>query len=302
MWRRILETWRETGAFGRFLLVGGVPLAVIFCFVVVWVLRNWHGEVVAPPPAPARPADRAAESRLETVLGDLPALPKLGRRERDIIENHFAAIGGVRLLSSIRSLLSTGEITTEDGSVHGVVIAKKDGTRMRVSVRTPKGQLVMVVSPGDDWRALWQEGRLVQVTDLDDEDRQRFRRSSYIVSELFMAMQNSWTISYLGDQAFNYRMAHCFEVKLNSREVIRFFIDPDTYLDLGREEWVFDAEGNLTITRMVGTDHLNIGGLLVPGRIETYENNVLKQTFAVTDVEVNPGILASTFRRPSQPD
>ena len=137
--------------------------------------------------------------------------------------------------------------------------------------------------------------------DLEPEEAERLRRGAYVVSELYLAMQNSWTVRYLGEQAFNYEMAHCFEVKVSDRNSIRFFIDPLTYMDTGREEWLFDEEGTLTITRVIGSEHMDISGLKVPGKVEIYENNVYQQTFVAVDTEVNPGIFADAFERPNQP-
>jgi hypothetical protein len=300
MLQRLQENWQGMGRRRQLQLVIGIVLVAGFSVGITWVLRNWHGDVVVTEPD-ARERLQAGEPELplETVLADSPALPKMGERERAILERHFAAIGGTRRLATIKSLLSTGEISFPDGSRHDVVIAKKEGPRIRVSVRSSTGQRVMAVTPDDAWQCLWREGRLVSVKDLSDAERRSLRRSAYIVSELFLAMRNPWTVRFIGEQAFNYRMAHCFEVKLSNREVVRFFIDPETYLDLGREEWSFDAEGGISIIRHIGSEHMDIAGLLVPGHIETYENNVLLQTFVATDVEVNPGILDSTFDRPA---
>lgn len=284
----------------KVLIPVGVALFFVFGYGLVWTLSNWHGDLPdSPADVVARPpAERVS---LEEALPDSNLIPRLGPNERAILENHFVAIGGVERLASIRSILSSGEITYANGDVRSIVVIKKRGSRIRFSMKTPEGQLVMVVAPEDNWRCLWQAGRLVLLEDLARKDAETLRRSAYVVSELYLAMQNSWTVRYLGEQAFNYEMAHCFEVKVNDRNLIRFFIDPETYLDTGREEWLFDAEGNLTITRVIGSEHMDISGLKVPGKVEVYENNVYQHAFVAMDAEVNPGIFADAFERPVQP-
>lgn len=297
MLRWIREEWEMATFSMKAIVLAGCLLIVALCAVLVWTLRNWRG---APHEAPEPAVAQAPEPDIdfETVLAETDVLPSLGPNERTILEKHFSALGGVRRLASISSMLSKGEVTLADGTVREIVVVKKEGSRMRMSVRTPAGQVVMAITPEDSWRCVWRGGRLVSLEDLSREDAQRMKRSSYVVSELYLAMHNPWTVEYLGAQAFNYRMAHCFEVEINDRERLRFFIDPDSFLDVGREEWVFDEDGTLTITRLVGSEHMDIAGLKVPGKIETYENNVLMQTFVARDVEINLGVFNKTFERP----
>jgi hypothetical protein len=300
MFRWLREEWEIASPQMKVLIPVGVVVFAGFSFGLTWILSNWQGELVEDV---AAPSERPAPARvpLEEALPESAAVPNLGPNERAILEQHFVAIGGVDRLASIRSILSSGEITFAGGEVRPIVVVKKQGARLRLSMRTPEGQLVMVVTPEDSWRCLWQAGRLVLLEDLDAAEAEDLRRSAYVVSELYLAMQNSWTVRYLGQQAFNYEMAHCFEVKVNDRNSIRFFIDPETFLDAGREEWLFDSEGTLTITRVVGSEHMDISGLKVPGKVEIFENNVYRQTFLAVDAEVNPGIFADAFERPVQP-
>jgi hypothetical protein len=300
MFRRLREEWELASPRVKVMVPLGIVAFAAFSYGLTWVLSNWRGDLAEDP---VDPMTRESPKRvpLDEALPESEIVPALGPNERAILEQHFVALGGVDRLASIRSLLSSGEITYADGEVRPIVVVKKQGARLRLSMKTPEGQLVMVVTPDDSWRCVWQAGRLVLLEDLAPEEAEDLRRSAYVVSELYLAMQNSWTVRYLGEQAFNYEMAHCFEVKVNDRNSIRFFIDPETYLDAGREEWLFDAEGTLTITRAIGSEHMDISGLKVPGKVEIFENNVYKQTFVAIDAEVNPGIFADAFERPNQP-
>lgn len=299
MLRGILNWWEETRLRVKLLLAFGIYLVLMAFLVWGYLLRN------AGEPEPEAGTEFTEPAVPATAEG--PGMPdplgefRLDPAERRILEEHLKAIGGVDRLASIKSILAHGTATYEDGSKLNIVVAKKQGDKMRLTMKMPKGQVVNVISPEDSWQAAYQAGVLLMVEDLADADFRRMKRSSYLVSELYLATLNSWQIRYIGEQAFNYEMAHCFEVKLSERELIRFFIDPETMLDVGREEWLFDGDGTLTIQRMVGTGHVDINGLMVPGRIESYENNVLKQTFVLTDMEVNPGLLDGSFERPRPP-
>lgn len=268
---------------------------------VVWsILRNTNAEPVTYEPV-ASIVEQDPDS-LEALVPDADALPAPKSINRAVLERHFDAIGGVKRLASINSLLVMGDVILPDDAVIPFVIAKKKGERIRVSVKRQNLTILSVVTPEDAWRSVRRDGILASVEDLPEEDQENMRRSSYVVSELFLAMNNSWTIEYLGQQAFDYQMAHCYEVKVDPRHFIRFYLDPESFLDIGREERVFDGEGTLTIARIVNSENMDISGLTVPSKIETFVNGELKQTFIAKDVELNPGILDSTFIRPVMPD
>jgi len=237
---------------------------------------------------------------LEDVLDDPGPVQELSREERFILEQHFDAIGGIKSLSLVRSIWSTGTISFPGGGTFPIVVIKSNPNQIRVTVTRPEGQLVLVSSPEDKWRCLWKGGSLLLVEDLDQETADGLFRSSYVVSELFLSMQNSWTVEYVGQKAFNYEMAHCFEVVISEQSRIRFFIDPETFLDVGREEWNFDPDGELLFTRIIIKDHMDIGELTVGKRLELFENNALKHSIEIDDVEVNPGVLPETFTRPDE--
>ena len=282
-----------------------VPLGVLSVLVLIGLLifsllKEPETTDREPRVAGDLPNPLEAPSLYE-VMDDTAALPRMTPQERAILERHFFALGGVERLASINSLLATGEMLLADGRILPVVMAKKHGGRIRVTFRQDNRQVVMVVTPDDAWKTVWQAGRLAFVGNLLPEERENLRRSSYVVSELFLAMLNTWTVGYLGEQAFNYRMSHCFEVRISDRNRIRFFIDPETFLDLGREDWVFAEDGTLSLTRFINHEHRNVDGFRIPGKMEMFANNVLVQTFRAQEFEVNPGILDQSFRRPESP-
>jgi hypothetical protein len=301
MFRRLKEDWLLASSGTHKAVVFSVILVSLMLLALVWTFLRDRDDIILPSEA-APLVEESAEETLETLVPDPSVVPKPRSMDRAVLERHFAAIGGVKRLASINSLLVTGELAIPDQGSYSVVIAKKKGQRLRVSMTRPVGTIVMVVTPEDAWRSLNQNGMLTSVEDLAEDSRDSLLRSSYVVSELFLAMNNSWTIEYLGQQALNYEMAHCFEVKVDQGHFIRFYIDPETMLDIGREERSFDEDGTLRVTRVLTSEHMDIEGLKVPARSETYQDNKLVQTFTVTDVEVNPGILDSTFVRPELPE
>jgi hypothetical protein len=294
------EDWQLMRPRTRKLVVASIVVISLMAVALVWtILRNVNAE-----PVSFEPIEETAliqEDPLEALAPDTAILPAPKSLDRNILERHFAAIGGVKRLASINSLLVMGDIAFPNGEVLSFVIAKKRGQRIRVSTTRGNSTIVMVVTPEDAWRSVRQNGKLTVIEDLSEANRENMLNSSYVVSELFLAMNNSWTVEYLGQQAFNYEMAHCYEVKLDQGHFIRFYIDPETFLDIGREERTFDEDGTLNVTRLFTSEHMDISGLKVPSKTESYVNGELVQTFTATDVELNPGILDSSFTRPTPP-
>ena len=93
-------------------------------------------------------------------------------------------------------------------------------------------------------------------------------------------------------------MAHVFEIRPKARHTVRFFIDPETYLDSGREDRVFESDGTLVITRRLNYDHFHANDMVVPGRVESYVNGKLLQTMVIEQAQINSGVLDSVFQRP----
>ena len=283
-------------------LLSGVILFISFVLLLalVWVVRNWHGVTLETPEevvVETTPSLREV-IRAEEVSG---LVMPMSVTERSVLDRHFAALGGVNRISSITSFRMSGKGTFADGTEQDIVIIKKAGDRMRLTIKTPQMSRVMVVAPDANWVGLWNGGELLHVEKMSEAEISRQRHNAHVVSELYMALQNEWDLRYIGQRNFNYKMTHVFEVQTTPRHSIRFMIDPDTFLDIGQEERLFEEDGTLTITRRLNSGHTKVNGLNIPQKVEMFVNDVLMQTFEVESVQVNPGILDSIFAFPETP-
>lgn len=275
-----------------------VLLALFLCGVLllfgimVLILRLWRGDV-----APVGEADRELSST-DTELSVGGARIPLAVAERTVLDNYFAALGGSALLESINSLRAEGTLTFPDGRRHPVVIIKKAG-RIRVSVRLGTNTLVQAMHPNDAWLAVFHGGKVASVGDLDESGAKSLGLYTHVASELYLARRENWPITYLGVRDFNYRMLHVFEVEVSQRHHARFFIDPENFLEVGREDLVFEDDGTLKIFRILNSGILEASGLRLPRRLDTYVDGKLTQTLVLNQIEINPGILDSIFNRPT---
>lgn len=301
MLQRFRESWSIATPNTRLFLVLLFLFVVACLLALTFVVRNWR------PHTPDASGDLAehATPDLNRVIrqadtGDGP-VQLIGIAEKAVLDRHFSVIGGIEKIAAISSLRFSGQVTFDDDMVQEVVVVKKGGDRMRTTVRTKMTQTSWVVSPESNWRGIWVNGNLREVKDMTDDEVEDTLRYIHVVSELFLAQQNGWDMKYLGVKDFNYRMAHVFEIKMDPRHIAEFYIEPKTFLDLGRVDKVFESDGTLTITRRLHLNHFDANGFMLPGRVETYVNNELIQEFELESAQFNAGVLDSVFERPELP-
>ncbi len=295
MFREWREAWLLASWKKRLRPFAWIGAGALVAWAGAWVLRNWLGSVESAEPSEMLAATARAGSRAPLTPrpgGPTAVLPK------EVIDCHFEALGGVRRLESIHSVRMTGELTIGDGETRSITVLKKRDSRIRVSLGTVTGQFSMGLHPGDAWRAYWSHGKLVMVEDLDPEQKAFLRFALPVVSELFVALRREWPVAYLGRQTFNGKAAHAFEIELNEREKVRLFLDPETCLALGREELIVGEAGRLSVKRQIFSEYRDADGCLLPGRVESSTDEASHQTIEVARIELNPGILDSTFLRP----
>lgn len=291
-WRErwILAGRRTKAAFGLVVLIS----AVLFT-VLVLVLRNWQGDI-----AYVETAEAVAEAPLEEEPLEWDGNERLSPTGRTVLQKHFAALGGGQRIGSVISLLATGQIAFASGESMAAVFIHK-GDQMRLSLKTSQGQEIWAVGDDDAWFCRWRAGNLVEREDLSAGGWEQLKLSRYSLQPLYRKIRESGQLGYLGTQPFEYKMSHCFEMEGPNRSRLRFFVDADSFLDVGMEIRGFEADGTLRILRQVYSERLDIGGLQVPGRIDGYIDGVRVQTFTIDDVDLNVGIFDTTFDRPTEP-
>lgn len=285
----MLASRRSKAALGLTVLLS----AVLFTVLVV-VLRNWQGRVDYSE-APSVVEAPVAEEPLQWDGNE-----RLSPTGRAVLQKHFAALGGGQRIGAVISLLATGEMAFASGEVLPAVFILKGG-QMRLSLKTSSGQEVWATSVDDAWYCRWRAGNLVERADLTEAGWDQLNLSRYSLQPLYRQIRESGQLGYLGTQPFEYKMSHCFEMEGPDRTRLRFYIDADSFLDVGMEMRRFQEDGTLHILRQVYSERMDIGGLQVPGRIAGYIDGALVQTFNISDVDLNVGIFDTTFARPMDP-
>lgn len=275
----------------------GLALVCLFLVAVLWSAVKWSDETDTDDPESGELATAPRLSVSERLAESGYEIP-MGIAERSILDQHFAALGGFETISSVSSLRFSGKVEFSEDLTQDVVVVKKGGDRVRITVKSKVSQTSLCVSPDDNWKAVWHRENLVDVRDLTPKEIDEQMRYIYVVSELFLALEKGWSLEYKGVREFEYKMVHVFEVRPDERHYVRFFIDPESFLDIGREDQVFLDDGTLEITRRINAEHFQAGKLTIPGKVETYVDGTLVQTLMIQSGTVNAGVLDTVFLRP----
>jgi len=294
MWRWLREEWLLARRSARIAFVSIVVLALLGAAAGVYLLRSWQYQPEVLP-VDAETVDRqrdllAAETRREDLSG--------AALQQALLKRYLAMLGRPEKLASLRSIRATGTLEFSSGLKRRVVLVKMHGGYLRVTVGAPPEQIIMGLTPEDAWQLVLRAGREV-VEDLDPLQLGNLRRSAYPVSKLYLAMQNEWSIAYRGEESFEGQTAHVFEVGMEDGHSMRFFIDAESFLEIGAEERYPGESGEIVTTRHIQSEHFQADGLMMPGRVETHINGAFSHVFTVESAEVNPGVLESSFARPA---
>ncbi len=284
------------------LLMVGIVLLLLGGLVIAAAYLLTRPEKATPPPKP-KPVDpyQSVEPKSVADLTPDQELLPMAPKERELLNRHFTAVGGINLFISMSSFRVAGDLDMGQGRIYGAILIKKGRDLERTTIRTPDFIEAKVLTPDDRWVAYWELGELVKVEDMSPGELREMTLQAPVVDEIFRALQSGWLMQYSGQKNFNYHMAHVFEVQSGQRRTTRFYIDPETYLNVGREDLTFAPDGTLSIVRRVYSDHIEASGLTVPGLVETYIDDQVYAAFHVSTAELNPGVLDSIFYRPEMP-
>lgn len=259
-------------------------------------------EVEEPVPYQTKAFTAARMKAPETLLPDPQTSldgKALSLSERAILDAHFAAIGGVQHLTQVKSIRMKGRLQLPDGQEQELLVVKKSGEKIRISRRMDNWHRTAVVTPVEDWFALWKDGELKLVEDLDPLERSAMMRYPHVKNELLLALENSWKLHYNGLEPFEGVMAHSFEVEMSPGQRARFYLDPESLHCLGRDEFESQPDGSIARVRSVFEQYTtDPDGYLFPTRTTTLINGQLRQILTITEMETNPGVLDSIFQRP----
>ena len=295
MFERQREWWEESSVAGKGVAALLTLLVVAFLSGIAYISSNWR-ETEAATELPVVHEGPVKGGESTEAFAPYAGLGTEGKR---ILKKHFDSLGGRASISRIRSLRIEGSIELEEKLQRDLLVLKKGGDHLRLSLSGPDVTIVMTISPEDAWQSVERAGRLLEVKDMNPRQKLELSDSLDLVTELLLAPERGWSLRYLGNRDFSYKVCHAFEVEHGDGHTIRFFLDPERFHDIGREEVYKDEDGEVVVMRRYQSDFERVDGFTFPKTVIIRENEEVVQKIMVESVAINPGILETAFTRPA---
>ncbi len=216
----------------------------------------------------------------------------------EILDKHYEARGGEEAWEQVESLKFTGVMYTKDALFNVAAVYKRpDLCRLDFQagriyfIEAFDGKIPWQMNPGMKTRPQIMKGkRAKEMIDTCDFE-----------GPLINSKKKSHKIKYLGEQTVDGRSAYVLEVTLNTGNIDKYFIDPETFLP-------YMVQGTSTIQdQIVSTtvkldQYMEIDGITVPFDYEfIVDGNPSPETMEIRTIELNTEIDDSIFNLPKRP-
>lgn len=210
---------------------------------------------------------------------------------------YLKANGGAAFLRSLRSIRATGTMESPPEATRELLIVKRAPDKTLFHL-TGDGVSVTYGTNGKEyWRSVIRDNRIAEVILLEGRERASLERSSsFFVDLLAHFLDSTGSIEGIeADEWEDRRVIRVDWVDAEKDEKASFFVDPGS-MNLLRS--VRFPPGGGTAETLYG-DYRSLDAFRQPFRIENRENGELVSVIVIDSAEVNPGIPALFFDRPT---
>ncbi len=216
----------------------------------------------------------------------------------EILRTHLAAVGGKERVFATRSLRATGTTKTPQGELEFVMLAArpnlirvetKAGTRLLTQVYNGAG------TPFEFDSSHASRGWVA----MDSRNAARFIADSDFDDPLVAALNGRFTADYAGEETGPDGRRLKILLTRTSEAPFWVFLDPDTYLVMGRLDIRPSPLGGSVRIQTHYDDFRLVGGMLVPQHVVVSEGGQKIQDTLVTVIEANPTIPSGAFEPPA---
>ena len=232
------------------------------------------------------------------VAGVLSAALLSAQTAAELVARNTEAKGGLARIKAIRTLRMTGKL--QSGSF--VVRIRTDAMRPEFLRQTSTIQGMSAIEAYDGssgWRISPFEGRKDPEL-LGEDDLKPLVESADFYGPLVDYQEKGNRIEYLGHDTVDGDDAYRLKVTLHNGDIIYYYLDPDTYLEIRTEKQVF-VRGAVRESFMEYGSYKKVAGVYYPYSIEmgSQENPGARSKLAFDTIEANVPMGESEFRMPA---
>jgi hypothetical protein len=215
----------------------------------------------------------------------------------ELVAKNTEAKGGLAKIKAIRTLRMTGKI--QSGSF--VVKVRVDSMRpefLRQSSTIQGMSAIEAYDGSSGWRISPFEGRKDPEL-LGEDDLKPLIEEADFYGPLIDYKEKGNRIEYLGHDSVDGDDAYRLKVTLHNGDIIYYYLDPDTYLEIRTEKQVF-VRGAVRESFMEYGSYKKVAGVYYPFSLEmgSKENAGFRSKMTLDAIEANVPMDESEFRMP----
>jgi outer membrane lipoprotein-sorting protein len=218
----------------------------------------------------------------------------------ELVAKNIAAKGGMANIKSITSKRSSGKFEVQ-GLVIQIGSDQKPDFLVRESATVQGFTRVLAYDGSEGWKINPFEGRRDPERMGDEDTRDLFENYDFY-GPLVDYQQKGSKVEYIGHASVDGDDALLLKISLKNGDVLKYFLDPETFLEIRFERMMF-VRGKVKETFTNLGSYKKVNGVYFPFSIEqgTPGNPANDSKVTISSIEVNVPIPDSEFKMPSVP-
>jgi len=220
----------------------------------------------------------------------------------ELVAKNIQAHGGLEKMKAINTLRMTGKIYIDNPYVKitaGIEVEKKRGNLLREDVTIQGMTQVQAYDSSTGWQIQPFQGRKDPEL-MGEDDTRDLMEESDIDGALVDYQAKGNKVEYLGHDTVDGDDVYELKVTLKNGDIIYYYLDPDSYLEIKREKQQFIRGSVRESEELVGS-YKQAAGVYYPSSIEVGVRNDPSQHVVITveKIEVNVPIDDAQFKMPA---
>ncbi len=216
----------------------------------------------------------------------------------ELVAKNIQARGGLEKIKAVNTIRMTGKIYV-NGFYAAIGVEKKRGNLVRQTFSVQGMTQIQAYDSSTGWQISPFGGRKDPEL-MGEDDTRDLMEESDIDGPLVDYQAKGNKIEYLGHDTVDGDDVYQLKVTLKNGDVVYYYLDPDTYLEIRREKQQF-IRGSVRETEEDLGSYKAVAGVYYPYSIEAGVRNDPSQHAVITieKIEVNVPIEDSQFKMPA---
>lgn len=218
----------------------------------------------------------------------------------ELVAKNIQARGGLEKIKAIQSLRMTGSF--DAGGFKAVVGSESKRPNLLRETFAFQGMTQVQAYDGASAWHIWPFGGKKDPELMGEDDSRGLVENADFDGPLVDAAAKGNTVEYLGHDQVDGDDAYKLKVTLKNGDILYYFLDPDTYLEIQIEKQMFIRGSVRERVTLLGS-YKPVNGVMYPFSIESGAKNDPdgRGKITLTKIEANVSVDDKSFKMPSAP-